>query len=330
MLILGAADVREALPMGEAVELMKQAFAASVRGDATIPPRSRLSDPAQSGVTLVMPARVDGASRGLAVKVVSVFDDNPGAELPRVQSAVIVLEPDTGRPLALVEGAALTAIRTAATSGAATDVLARPGSETLAILGAGVQARSHVEAMCAVRRIARVRIYSRTAATVDALIEELEGAPWRSGDISFSRADSPSDAVRGADVVCTTTTSPTPVLADRDVKVGAHVNAVGAFTPNTREIPGPTVARSWVAVDDRAAAREEAGDLIQARDEGLIDAGHVRAELGQLVVDPELRPRDPDHPTLFKSVGVAVQDVVAAAKVVEAAKRRGLGTDVDL
>ncbi|MFQ5551556.1 MAG: ornithine cyclodeaminase, partial [Gemmatimonadales bacterium] len=151
MLILSGDDVRESLPTRDAIELMKRAFAALARGDAAVPLRTHLSARNGEGVTLVMPARVDGESSALAVKVVSVFNRNPGVGIPRIQAAVIVLEPDTGRPLALIEGSTLTAIRTAAASGAATDLLADPGSEALAVLGAGVQARSHIESMCSVR-----------------------------------------------------------------------------------------------------------------------------------------------------------------------------------
>lgn len=351
MLILGPEDVRQALPMRKAIELMKEAFASLARGEATVPPRTHLSAPDAGGITLVMPARIDRASsrdpdhdegagaasssarRSLAVKIVSVFDGNPAAGLPRIQGAVVVLEPDTGRPLGLVEGAALTAIRTAAASGAATDLLAPPDASTLAVLGAGVQAGSHVEAMCAVRPISTIRIYSRTAEKVDALIRGLGGSrAHRNADgrlADFARAASAAEAVRGADVICATTTSSTPVFDDRDVKPGAHINAVGSFTPDAREVPGATVARSWVVVDDREAAWSEAGDLIRARDDGLIDEEHVRADLGELALDADRRPEDPERPTLFKSVGVAVQDAVAGAAAVEAARRRWLGTSVE-
>lgn len=327
MRILSGADVRDALPMATAVEIMKEAFASLSRGDAAVPPRTLLAAPDGAGVTLVMPARVDGEPGSLAVKVVSVFDRNPDIGRARVQAAVIVLEPSTGRPLALLEGAMLTAIRTAAASGAATDLLAAPDSETLAVLGAGVQARNHIEAMCAVRPISSVKIFGPTPANVEALIDDLSGQV--AGGPEMSRAGTAADAVRGADIVCATTTSATPVFDDADVKPGAHVNAVGSYTPGAREVSGATVARSWVVVDERSAAWTEAGDLILARDDGLIDAAHVRAELGELVLDPELRPSDPDQPTLFKSVGIAVQDAAAAAAVLEEATRRGLGTVVD-
>ncbi len=255
--------------MRDAIELMKQAFASLTRGEATVPLRTHLSAGTSDGITLVMTARVDGESSSLAVKVVSVFDNNVGKGIPRIQAAVIVLEPDTGRPLALIEGSTLTAIRTAAASGAATDLLAHPESKTLAILGAGVQARSHIEAMCAVRPIQEIRVFSPTPANVDAMIDELNMTEAYRGKIS--RADSAAAALRDADIVCTTTTSATPAFDDVDVKAGAHINAVGSYTPGAREVSGATVARAWVAVDDRRAAWAEAGDLIQARDAGLIN-----------------------------------------------------------
>ena len=326
MLILSAQDVRESLPMRDAIELMKRAFAALERGEATVPLRTHLSARDDEGITLVMPARVDGESSSLAVKIVSVFDRNVAAGIPKTQAAVIVLEPDTGRPLALIEGSALTAIRTAAASGAATDLLAHPESETLAILGAGVQARSHIEAMCSVRPITTIRVFGPTPGKVDALIHELKSTQRHRGEIF--RAESGADAIREADIICTTTTSSTPVFDDVDVKPGAHINAVGSYTPDACEISGATVARAWVAVDDRGAAWAEAGDLIQARDNGLIDAGHIRAELGELVIDQGLRPTDPRQVTLFKSVGVAVQDAFAASAALEGAKKLGLGTVV--
>jgi ornithine cyclodeaminase len=313
--------------MRDAVELMKRAFAALSRRQADVPLRTHLAAKDGEGITLVMPARVDAETSLLAVKVVSVFDGNAALGIPRIQGAVLVLEPDTGRPLALLEGSALTAIRTAAASGAATDLLARPDSGSLAVVGAGVQARSHIEAICAVRPITAIRVYSRTAADVDRLIDDMARAPWCAARIV--RAETAAEAVRGADVVCTTTTSSTPVFDDDALGPGAHVNAVGAYTSGAREIGADTVARSWVVVDERTAAWEEAGDLIQARDEGRIDAGHVQAELGELVLRPDLRPTDLDRPTLFKSVGLAVQDAVAASAAVEAAARSGLGTVVN-
>ena len=272
-----------------------------------------------------MPARVDGESGSLAVKVVSLFGGNVGIGIPQIQGAVIVLDPNTGQTLALLEGSSLTAIRTAAASGAATDLLAAPTSATLAILGAGVEARAHIDAMCAVRPITTIKVFSPTPANVDSLVAEFTARAFE-----ISRSDSSADAVRESDIICTTTTSKTPVLEDSDVKPGAHINAIGTHTPDACEVSGATVARAWVVVDERAAAWAEAGDLIQPRDAGLIGEDHIRAEVGELVLDPALRPTSPDQVTLFKSVGIAVQDAVAATTALEAAKRLGLGTTVSL
>lgn len=326
MLILSGDDVRAALPMSEAIQLMERAFAALARGDADVPLRTHLAAPGGGGITLVMPGRVEGEARSLAVKIVSVFEENPRAGLARIQAAVLVLEPDTGRPLALVEGSSLTAIRTAAASGVATDLLAKPGSSTLAVLGAGTQARSHIEAMCAVRPIAEVRVFAPTSANVDRLIVDVHAAELVRGEILG--VNSAAEAVRGADIICTTTTSSTPVFDDADVRPGTHINAVGSYTPDACEVHGATVARSWIVVDERTAAWAEAGELIQALRDGRIGEDHVRAELGELVLDDALRPGDSHQTTLFKSVGLAVQDAVAAAAAVAGARRRGLGTEV--
>jgi len=325
MLVLSSSDVRASLPMPDAIDAMKRAFASMARGEVNVPLRINLAAPNDRDGTLVMPARVDGGSGSLAVKVVSLFGGNVGIGIPQIQGAVIVLDPDTGQTLALLEGSSLTAIRTAAASGAATDLLADSASATLAILGAGVDARNHIDAMCSVRPITTIRVFSPTPGNVDAMIAELGQQPFQ-----ISRSDSAADAVRDADIICTTTTSKTPVLEDADVKPGAHINAIGTHTPDACEVGGATVARAWVVVDERAAAWAEAGDLIQPRQAGLIGEDHIRAEVGELVLDPDLRPTSPDQVTLFKSVGIAVQDAVAATAALEGAKRLGLGTTVSL
>lgn len=329
MLILNAAEVRSALPMGQAIMAMKQAFAAYSDGRAVAPPRAHLRSPRNRGISLFMPALVDDPAtedQALVVKAVSLFDGNAARGLSRIQAAVLVLEPDTGRPAALLEGATLTAIRTAAASGAATDLLARPESAVLAIFGAGVQARFHVEAICAVRPIREARIYSPTRAKVERLIEEIS---VRVGARLLAAA-SPRDALIGADIVCAASTSSTPVFADGDLYAGAHVNAVGSFTPQAREVPAETVLRSLLVVDSRDAAWEEAGDLIQPLKAGLIDSDHVHAELGELVLGRRTGRTENGQITLFKSVGIAVQDAVAARTALAAARIAGLGTEVTL
>lgn len=329
MRILNAADVRKALPMRDAVEAMKQAFAALSAGRAEVPHRIHLPVARNAGLSLFMPAFLDDedpSRQALAVKVVSLFDGNAARGLARIQAAVLALDPQTGRAEALLEGATLTAIRTAAASGAATDLLARPEARVVALFGAGVQARAHVEAMCAVRPIERIAIYSRTRSKVDALIAGVSGTTGVTAELVA--AETPRAALREADIVCTVTTSATPVFEDSNLREGTHINAVGSYQPSVAEVPADTVVRARVFVDSRHAAGEEAGDLIQPRQAGRIGPDHIHAELGELVLGTRTGRSDERQITLFKSVGIAVQDAAAAHRALANARELGLGTEV--
>ncbi len=324
MLVLDAAAVRQALPMDAAIKAMRRAFAALSAGRAIVPMRSQISIRQHDGVSLVMPAFVDDAEgQSLAVKVVSLFDRNAGRGLPRIQSAVLVLSPDTGQPLALLEGAALTAIRTGAASGLATDLLARPRVRTAAMLGAGVQARTQLQAVCAVRPIETVWVYDPDPAAVEAFILDMVAAAT-----DIRPASTPRQAVAEADVICAATTSRTPVFADTDLAAGVHINAVGSYQPDVREVPTETVVRARVFVDSREAALHEAGDLIQPIRQGAITADHILAELGELVLGRAAGRSCAADVTLFKAVGVAVQDAVAAMEALDRAMRLGIGQTV--
>jgi ornithine cyclodeaminase/alanine dehydrogenase-like protein (mu-crystallin family) len=329
VLILNSDNVRAALPMPAAIAAMREAFAALSDGNVELPQRTHLAVQPHHGITLIMPAFVDGddpAEQSLAVKVVSVFERNPAAGLAAIQAAVIVLDPATGRPVALFEGATLTALRTAAASGVATDLLARPDSRRLALFGAGVQARFHIEAMCAVRSIDTVTIYSRTKEKAHQVVSEFASRPEIR--LRITVAESPAEALRDADIVCATTTARQPIFDDADLPAGAHVNAVGSFTPQSCEIPPATVQRAVVFVDSISAAWDEAGDLIQPLEAGLISRQHVRGELGELILGRKSgRPND-NAVTFFKSVGVAVQDAVAARYALKNARELNLGQQV--
>jgi ornithine cyclodeaminase/alanine dehydrogenase-like protein (mu-crystallin family) len=328
MLVLSAADLRKALPMPEAIEAMKRAFAALSDGRAEVPLRTRLQVPGGDGESLFMPAFVtDPAGEALTVKIVSVFPRNAEQGLPTLHAAVVVLDPRTGRPTALLEGGTLTAIRTGAASGAATDLLARPDSHIAAIIGAGVQARTQLEAICTVRRIQTAWIYDRSRPRVDRFIAELAGRRPIPSDLRA--AMSAQQAVADADVICTATTSLTPVFDDADLKPGVHINGVGAYTPTMAEVPAATVKRALVVVDSRAAALAEAGDLIQPIQQGLISEAHIHAEFGELVLGRKHGREKAEQVTFFKSVGVAVQDAVAAQVAVQNALRLGIGQRVE-
>jgi alanine dehydrogenase len=330
MLVLNAADVWRALPMPDAISAMREAFTALYEQRATVPNRIHLPVPRHAGVSLVMPSLVDAddlQEQALVVKVASVFDRNQAFGLARIQSAVIVLAPHTGRPIALLEGAALTAIRTAAASGLATDLLARPDSSTLAVFGSGIQARSHIIAMSAVRPIRTIRIFSRSASKAQAMIDELKTIEGTADEIVL--AESPREATEGADIICATTSSKDSVFDAADIAAGTHINAIGSYTPTAREIPAETIARARVYVDSREAAWSEAGDLIQPFQSGLINRHHVVAELGELIFNSQMGRQNDLDVTVFKSVGIAVQDAVAARFAINNSKRMRLGTEVN-
>lgn len=325
--VLTAEDVRAALPMPAAIEAMKLAYGRLSADQAQVPLRSRLESPEVGGVALVMPARLDGSGE-MAVKLVSVFPQNPEQNLPTIHALVVVLDAHTGRPLALLEGAELTALRTGAGSGAATDTLARPDASSAAIFGSGAQARTQLEAVCAVRKIKTAFVYSPTEEHARAFAAEMAGKGSIPEPIHV--ADSPEQAVREAEIICTATTSHTPVFPGELLRAGAHVNAVGSFTPEMEEVDLTTLQRARVFVDSQAAALEEAGDLLGPIRRGEYKQQDIAGEIGE-VMNGDLPGRTaPEQITYFKSVGVAVQDAAAAARALTGAQREGLGQLVEL
>lgn len=315
--ILSAQDVRTALPMLRAIDAMRSAFGQLSSGDATVPLRSHVST--DKGVTLFMPAYLH-RSQELAVKVVSVYDDNPESRLPRITGSVLVLDPDTGIPIALMEGSSLTAIRTGAGGGLAAELLSKQDSSLVALFGAGVQARTQLQAVMVVRRIERVNLMSRTQASVQKLAEEI--AEWPDAP-EVHLPETSREAVQDADIVVCATTAARPLFDGRDLKSGTHVTAVGSYKPDVREVDAITVQRARVVVDSREAALEEAGDI-------LIAGASIDAELGEIVNGTRPGRQSPEEFTFFKSVGVAVQDAAAAAAVLTVAESQQLGTLVEL
>ena len=328
MLILNADEVRRALPMDQAIPAMKDAYASLSDGTAVVPLRTRLPVPPHNGLSLFMPAYVQtGDSEALAVKVVSLFPQNLERGLAFIQAAVLVLEADSGRAIALLEGSSLTAIRTGAASGASIDLLARKDSKVVAIFGAGAQGRTQLEASCTARNIESVFIYDSDTEKASAFANEMTGR----GPIpkTIHVATSSKEAVENADIICTATTSSMPVFDDKDVKPGVHISAVGAYTPEMCEIPPETVSRARVFVDSRSACMEEAGDLIQPIRAGLFGESHIHAELGEIVLGRKPGRETEDEITLFKSVGVAVQDAMAAQVALLNAGRLNIGREVE-
>ncbi len=325
MRILSREHVRQALPMRLAIEAMKGAFAQLSTGQADVPLRVALQVPRHNGVTLFMPGYLS-ADDQMAVKIVSVFNDNPARGLPLIHALVVVVDAVTGEPVAVMDGTYLTALRTGAVSGAATDLLARQDVHTVAVFGAGAQGRTQLEAICAVRPIRQAWVYDvaleRAVAYADEMGQRLS--------IAVSVAETPAQAAALADVICTATTSSTPVFADADVRPGTHINAVGAYTPQMQELPAETVVRAKLVIDHREASLAEAGDLLIPLREGLITEDSIYAELGEIAAGHKPGRASPDEITLFKSVGVAVQDVAAAGAVLEAARQQDLGIEIVL
>ena len=271
--------------------------------------------PVPGGTTLFMPGYLR-ASGVLGLKVVSVMPRNPGLDLPAVPGVTLLLDDQTGMPVALLDAAYLTALRTAAGSGLATDLLASPDARVLTVFGAGAQARHHIAAIRAVRPIQEVRIVSRRAERARALASELTGVDVRTGD-------EPEAAVAA-------TNSATPVFPGSALEVGAHVCAIGAYTPQTREVDEDVVCRARIVVDTREGALSEAGDLLIPMEQGLLRGSDIDAELGELVNGQRPHGRLGHPVTFYKSVGNAAQDLATAQSVVDAARARGLGTLVSL
>ncbi len=321
---LSADDVQRALPMKHAIAKMKEAFALISGDQAVVPPRMHLEVHDPDGTILMMPVYLQRHNR-IGLKFLSLFADNADRGLPTIQAVVIVMDASNGRPLALMDGTYLTALRTGAGTGAATDVLARQDSQVAAIFGAGVQGRTQLEAVCAVRAIQHAYVFDLNRQRAEEFAREM------SAQLSLTVTASEShDDLRQADIICTATTAPTPVFADDDLKTGVHINAIGSYKPHIREIPENTVLRAKVVVDHRASCLSEAGDLLIPMQAGLIDEHHIYAEVGELVSGKRPGRVSESEVTIYKSVGNAVQDLVTASEVLEMADTLNLGVEVSL
>jgi len=325
LLFLSAADVRHALPMPEAVEVMKLAMAALSAGEAVVPLRSHIEVAEHHGRLLLMPC-YQRSTDVLSLKAVTVFDGNPARGLPRIQAIVTLYDGTTGQALAILDGTAVTALRTGAASGAATDLLARPDSVAVAILGAGVQARTQLEAICAVRAVQTVWVADPLLKAAEIFAREMSAAMG----VKVTAVASSAAAVRKADIVCAATSAQTPVFSDADLKPGTHVNGVGSYQPGMQEIPTETVLRARVVVDHRESALAEAGDLLVPIQQGCYSADRIAAELGEIVSGRKPGRADAHQITFFKSVGVAIQDLAAASRILANAREMGLGTLLQL
>lgn len=329
MRILSGDDVRTAVPVAAAVAAVADAFAQIATGSAEVPLRIALGQAAHDSHTFFMPALLSGgvdSRAALGMKVVSVFPHNAARhQLPTIHALIALFDPATGRALAVIDGRLLTALRTGAASGAATQALARADSRTLAIIGAGGQAPYQVLSVCAVRPIETILIVNRSHDRAEQLHDRLvaEGV-----QAVIEIADSAKAALARADVVCCATSSPTPVFANGDVRPGTHINGVGSFTPSMAEVPAATIARARVFVDQQAAAWAEAGDLIAAHAAGALRKDQT-TELGAVLAGRAPGRRNATEITFFKSVGNAVQDLAVGQIAFDRAMELGLGVEVN-
>jgi len=334
VLVLSHRDVLAALSPEACAEAMAAVLAGHARGETFMPLRSVMVPPGAAGFMGLMPGwrgRPGGGAAAFALKVVCIMPGNPGRGLDAHQGLVTLFDGESGVPTAILDASAVTAVRTAAVTAVATGVLARDDARTLAVLGAGTQARAHLRALAGVRDFEQVRVYAPTRAHAQAVIQELAGELAGAPRGELSVAASAEEAVRGADVVVTVTNAREPVLRHAWLKPGAHVSAVGASTPQARELDTDTVAASALFCDSRESLRHEAGEFRLAVAEGKI-AGeeHIRAELGEVLAGTAAGRRDAAELTLFRSLGLAIEDLAAAESAVAAATARGIGTEVEL
>ena len=320
VLVVNEAGVHELLPMNSCVALMRDALTALSRGDAVLPLRSKMFLPDQSGLLGLMPGYL-GDPQSFGLKVVAVMPGNHGTPYDSHQGVVMLFGVEHGEPLAILDASAITAIRTAAASAAATDVLARRDAGDLAIIGSGVQARTHLLAMKEVRPLRRVRVWSRSRAHAERFA--LEEA--KSAGVAIEVAEGAEAAVKGADLICTTTSSKEPVLEGKWLAAGAHVNAVGACFPNAREVDTEAIRRARLYTDCRESCVMEAGDFIIPRNEGAFDDAHLVGEVGEVFLGRIPGRRSPDEITFYESLGVAVEDLAAAHAIHRRARESGAG-----
>ena len=321
LLVLTHAEVERLLPMSECIAVMEESLAALARGEADQPLRTIFKPAGVKGVLAMMPTFRAGDSPMFGLKAICVFPGNAAIGMDAHQGGVMLFDGKTGVPLALVNASAITAIRTAAVSAVATRLLAREDSSELAIIGAGVQARTHLSAMACIRPIKRARIISGRFANAQKFAEEMQPRfPF-----VIEPVESAETAVRDADLIVTATTAREPVLRRDWIPPGAHINAIGTFSPTAREIDTATMAAATLFVDRRESALNEAGDYLLAAKEGAIGPDHIRAELGEVLLKTHPGRTSRDELTLFKSLGIAIEDLAAAAFVYRKAQKENAG-----
>ncbi|MEK6299502.1 MAG: ornithine cyclodeaminase family protein [Acidobacteriota bacterium] len=325
IVILNHSEVDELMPVRECIPVMEDALAGLARGEAHQPLRMIIQPPGATGDMALMPSYRGGERTAYGLKAVCFFAGNPARGLDSHQGGVMLFSAETGELLALMNASAITAIRTAAVSGVATKLLARKDASELAIIGSGVQARAHLEAMSCVRAIRRARVASLTLDHARRFVDDL------SSRYSFpiEPVESVEAAVRDADLIVTATTANGPILKREWISAGAHLNVVGSSIPTTREVDTPTMAEASLFVDRRESTLNEGGDYLFAMREGAIGPDHIRAEIGELLIGKHPGRTSADEITLFKSLGLAIEDLASAAFLYSKAKETQTGAWVE-
>jgi ornithine cyclodeaminase/alanine dehydrogenase len=326
-LLLSRDDVARVLTMPMCIAAVEGAFAALARGEAIMPQRAAMKVADHGGLFLGMPAYLAGGQEALGVKVVTVYPDNPQRhDLATTLGTLMLCDPATGAVSAIMDAGYLTAVRTGAASGVATRYLARQDARSCVVFGAGVQARQQLVAVHHVRPLEQVQVIDTSTDAAAAFARDL-GAEL---DLPIEPTDDAEAAVGAADIVITASSSPTPLLKGAWLRPGTHINNIGSHAPTTRELDTDAVVRSHYVADHRAASLAEAGDLLIPIAEGAVTAEHIQAELGEVINGDAPGRTSADQITLFKSCGVAVQDMSTARAVYDAAREQGLGTEVRL
>jgi ornithine cyclodeaminase len=323
VLVLNETEVAALLPMREAVRVMESALATLARGEAVQPLRTIMATSGGAGLMALMPAHLQSPA-ALGLKAVTIFPNNAERGLDTHLGAVLLLEADTGRVLALINGGTITTIRTAAVSAVATAHLAHEHAADLAILGSGVQARSHFEAMLCVRQIERARVWSRTSSHAQTFADEMTARHA----LQVTAVERPESAVRDAQIIITVTASDTPVVCGEWLAPGAHLNIVGGCRPAVREVDTSAILRSKVIVDSIESALAEAGELLIPISEGACSPQHIHATLGEIITRTKSGRVSANEITLFKSLGLGIEDLAAAHFVYTRAQTEGRGLSV--
>ena len=324
-LVLSHDEVLELLPINECIEIMRDALIALAAGKAHQPLRTIIRPPGAAGVMGLMPSYVSGDHAAFGLKAICIMPGNPAKGKDAHQGGVLLFSADSGELMAMMNASAITSIRTAAVSGVATDLLARKDGGNLAIIGTGVQARSHLAAMSAVRSINRCRVASRHIEHARKFADEM------SQDFQFpiEPVNSVEEALQNADLIVTVTSAAEPIVRREWIPPGAHLNIVGACTPKTREVDSATMAASSLFVDRRESTINEAGDYLLALHEGAIAPDHIRAELGEVLIGERPGRTSADEITLFKSLGIGIEDLAAAEYLYQKAKEVNAGARVE-